>query len=123
MRICSPLPRRLSALLVASPRLAAALQHGVPGAGSLLSRRAFSALPSHTKMMMPALSPTMTSGTLVKWHKKAGDTIAAGDVIADIATDKVRDFRYLAFACRHAPRPRRPAHTSLSLYSALSLSL
>jgi len=37
---------------------------------------------------MPALSPTMEEGTLTKWHVKAGDTVKAGDVIAEIETDK-----------------------------------
>ena len=37
---------------------------------------------------MPALSPTMEEGTLAKWLVKAGDTIEAGDVIAEIETDK-----------------------------------
>lgn len=37
---------------------------------------------------MPALSPTMTSGVLVKWLKKEGDTIEPGDAVADIQTDK-----------------------------------
>lgn len=37
---------------------------------------------------MPALSPTMTEGTIVKWHKKEGDTISPGDVLCDIQTDK-----------------------------------
>ena len=37
---------------------------------------------------MPALSPTMTEGTLAKWFKNEGDPIAAGDVIAEIETDK-----------------------------------
>ncbi len=37
---------------------------------------------------MPALSPTMTSGTLVKWLVAAGDKVASGDVIAEIETDK-----------------------------------
>nr|WP_221230536.1 pyruvate dehydrogenase complex E1 component subunit beta [Brevundimonas variabilis] len=37
---------------------------------------------------MPALSPTMEEGTLTKWHIKAGDTVKAGDVIAEIETDK-----------------------------------
>ncbi|MCC6597411.1 MAG: pyruvate dehydrogenase complex dihydrolipoamide acetyltransferase [Alphaproteobacteria bacterium] len=37
---------------------------------------------------MPALSPTMTEGTLAKWLKKEGDAVAAGDVIAEIETDK-----------------------------------
>ncbi|KAK0183266.1 hypothetical protein PV327_001325 [Microctonus hyperodae] len=37
---------------------------------------------------MPALSPTMTSGTIVKWLKKEGEEISPGDAIADIQTDK-----------------------------------
>ncbi|MCB9991461.1 MAG: pyruvate dehydrogenase complex dihydrolipoamide acetyltransferase [Rhodospirillales bacterium] len=41
-----------------------------------------------TNILMPALSPTMTEGTLAKWHKSVGDTVAAGDVIAEIETDK-----------------------------------
>ena len=40
------------------------------------------------KVLMPALSPTMTEGNLAKWHKKEGDSVAAGDVIAEIETDK-----------------------------------
>lgn len=40
------------------------------------------------KIQMPALSPTMTSGNLTKWNKKEGDEIKAGDVIAEIETDK-----------------------------------
>ncbi len=39
-------------------------------------------------ILMPALSPTMEEGTLAKWHVKAGDTVKAGDVIAEIETDK-----------------------------------
>ena len=41
-----------------------------------------------TDILMPALSPTMEEGTLAKWHVKAGDTVASGDVIAEIETDK-----------------------------------
>jgi pyruvate dehydrogenase E1 component beta subunit len=37
---------------------------------------------------MPALSPTMTEGTLAKWLKKEGDTVDSGDVLAEIETDK-----------------------------------
>ena len=40
------------------------------------------------KILMPALSPTMTEGKLAKWHKKEGDEVSAGDVIAEIETDK-----------------------------------
>jgi pyruvate dehydrogenase E2 component (dihydrolipoamide acetyltransferase) len=39
-------------------------------------------------ILMPALSPTMTEGKLAKWHKKEGDEIKAGDIIAEIETDK-----------------------------------
>ena len=40
------------------------------------------------QILMPALSPTMTEGKLAAWHKKEGDAIAPGDVIAEIETDK-----------------------------------
>jgi pyruvate dehydrogenase E1 component beta subunit len=41
-----------------------------------------------TQILMPALSHTMTEGNLAKWLKKEGDKVAAGDVIAEIETDK-----------------------------------
>jgi len=41
-----------------------------------------------TQILMPALSPTMTEGKLARWLKKQGDTIKAGEVIAEIETDK-----------------------------------
>jgi pyruvate dehydrogenase E2 component (dihydrolipoamide acetyltransferase) len=41
-----------------------------------------------TNILMPALSPTMTEGTLARWLKKEGETVRAGDVIAEIETDK-----------------------------------
>ena len=41
-----------------------------------------------TQILMPALSPTMTEGSLAKWHKKEGDPVKAGDVLAEIETDK-----------------------------------
>lgn len=37
---------------------------------------------------MPALSPTMESGTVTEWHKQPGDELSAGDVICDVETDK-----------------------------------
>ncbi len=40
------------------------------------------------EILMPALSPTMTEGNLAKWLKHEGDTITAGDVLAEIETDK-----------------------------------
>jgi pyruvate dehydrogenase E1 component beta subunit len=41
-----------------------------------------------TDVLMPALSPTMTEGKLARWLKREGDDIRAGDVIAEIETDK-----------------------------------
>ncbi|ONG57312.1 pyruvate dehydrogenase complex dihydrolipoamide acetyltransferase [Pseudoroseomonas deserti] len=41
-----------------------------------------------TNILMPALSPTMTEGTLARWLKKEGDTVKSGDVLAEIETDK-----------------------------------
>jgi len=40
------------------------------------------------KILMPALSPTMTEGNLARWLKKEGDKVASGDVLAEIETDK-----------------------------------
>ncbi len=40
------------------------------------------------EILMPALSPTMTEGTLAKWLVKEGDSVSSGDVLAEIETDK-----------------------------------
>ena len=39
-------------------------------------------------VLMPALSPTMTEGTLAKWHVSVGDVVKSGQILADIETDK-----------------------------------
>ena len=41
-----------------------------------------------TQILMPALSPTMEEGTIVKWMKKEGDFVSPGDVLCEIETDK-----------------------------------
>ena len=41
-----------------------------------------------TDILMPALSPTMEVGTLAKWIVKKGDIVKAGDLLAEIETDK-----------------------------------
>ena len=40
------------------------------------------------EITMPKLSDTMTEGVVVRWHKKKGDVVATGDVLAEIETDK-----------------------------------
>ncbi len=37
---------------------------------------------------MPKMSDTMTEGVVAKWHKKVGDTVKSGDLVAEIETDK-----------------------------------
>ncbi|KAH8650989.1 dihydrolipoyllysine-residue acetyltransferase component-pyruvate dehydrogenase complex [Xylariales sp. PMI_506] len=57
--------------------------------------RWYASYPPHTIIKMPALSPTMTSGNIGAWHKKAGDAIAPGDVLVEIETDKAQmDFEF-----------------------------
>ncbi|KAJ8965135.1 hypothetical protein NQ314_004360 [Rhamnusium bicolor] len=44
--------------------------------------------PSHTRVTLPALSPTMEMGTIISWEKKEGDKLNEGDLLAEIETDK-----------------------------------
>ncbi|CAF0960698.1 unnamed protein product [Brachionus calyciflorus] len=53
-----------------------------------IQKRTLASLPNHTKIVLPALSPTMEQGTLAKWAKKEGDHVLEGDLIAEIETDK-----------------------------------
>lgn len=47
-----------------------------------------SSLPSHKRITLPALSPTMETGTLRSWSKQEGEKIVEGDILAEIETDK-----------------------------------
>lgn len=46
------------------------------------------ALPPHNVVSVPALSPTMETGTIARWHVAEGDAFGAGDSIAEVETDK-----------------------------------
>ncbi|CAK9271134.1 unnamed protein product [Sphagnum jensenii] len=73
-------------------------QYGFLTAKSAYGVRSYSSggLPPHEVLTMPALSPTMTQGNVGKWKKKEGETVAAGDVLCDIETDKATlDFESL----------------------------
>lgn len=63
---------------------------------SVLSRYyASKSFPPHTVISMPALSPTMTAGNIGTWQKQPGDTLAPGDVLVEIETDKAQmDFEF-----------------------------
>ncbi|MCH8897197.1 MAG: hypothetical protein IIC33_02745, partial [Chloroflexi bacterium] len=41
-----------------------------------------------TNIVMPKMGYDMREGTVIRWHKKEGETVARGDVLADIETDK-----------------------------------
>ncbi|KAK3290503.1 2-oxoacid dehydrogenases acyltransferase-domain-containing protein [Chaetomium fimeti] len=57
--------------------------------------RWYASFPPHTVVKMPALSPTMTAGNIGAWQKKAGDSIAPGEVLVEIETDKAQmDFEF-----------------------------
>nr|XP_036579460.1 dihydrolipoyllysine-residue acetyltransferase component- pyruvate dehydrogenase complex [Colletotrichum truncatum]KAF6787007.1 dihydrolipoyllysine-residue acetyltransferase component- pyruvate dehydrogenase complex [Colletotrichum truncatum] len=57
--------------------------------------RCYASYPPHTVIKMPALSPTMTAGNIGAWQKKPGDSIAPGDVLVEIETDKAQmDFEF-----------------------------
>uniref|UniRef100_A0AAQ5XI14 Acetyltransferase component of pyruvate dehydrogenase complex n=1 Tax=Amphiprion ocellaris TaxID=80972 RepID=A0AAQ5XI14_AMPOC len=47
-----------------------------------------SSYPTHMKITLPALSPTMTMGTVQRWEKKVGEKLSEGDLLAEIETDK-----------------------------------
>ena len=68
-------------------RLAAAARSG-QAVRRIAGARWLSTLPPHSLLPMPALSPTMTMGNLAAWKKKEGDEIGAGDIIAEVETDK-----------------------------------
>ena len=70
----------------AAPAAAAAAGAAAPAAAAAPSPS--SNFPPHTLMGLPALSPTMAAGNIASWKKKAGDVVSAGDVLAEVETDK-----------------------------------
>ncbi|KAJ8712388.1 hypothetical protein PYW07_005230 [Mythimna separata] len=50
--------------------------------------RYYADLPGHSKVNLPALSPTMESGSIINWQKKEGDKLSEGDLLCEIETDK-----------------------------------
>ena len=95
--VCRRLPPSQSASLTA---LRPVTRNATPT--FVLARGFSSALPDHTVLLMPALSPTMTQGNIASWLKKVGDKISPGDAIAELETDKVR--------ARRRRRPSFPPH-------------
>ncbi|KAL1961936.1 hypothetical protein VTN77DRAFT_765 [Rasamsonia byssochlamydoides] len=76
-------------------RLKDAVRPQLPMVSALSRYYASKSYPPHTIITMPALSPTMTSGNIGAWHKKAGDTLSPGEVLVEIETDKAQmDFEF-----------------------------
>ncbi|KAH6629568.1 dihydrolipoamide acetyltransferase component of pyruvate dehydrogenase [Boeremia exigua] len=73
--------------------LRGAFQRRTPALAALA--RFYASYPPHTVVSMPALSPTMTAGNIGTWQKAVGDSIAPGDVLVEIETDKAQmDFEF-----------------------------
>ncbi|KAJ5661435.1 Dihydrolipoyllysine-residue acetyltransferase component of pyruvate dehydrogenase complex [Penicillium maclennaniae] len=71
------------------------LKSQMPAISAISRFYASKSFPPHTIICMPALSPTMTAGNVGAWQKKAGDTLAPGDVLVEIETDKAQmDFEF-----------------------------
>ncbi|XP_028323204.1 dihydrolipoyllysine-residue acetyltransferase component of pyruvate dehydrogenase complex, mitochondrial [Gouania willdenowi] len=69
-------------------RVAVTLGPGFFHRAAPLQGKRFYCLPPHQKVELPALSPTMQTGTIARWEKKEGDKICEGDLIAEVETDK-----------------------------------
>lgn len=59
-----------------------------PGSVSAVARAWFSSYPPHEVVGLPALSPTMETGTIASWNMNEGDSFGPGDVICSVETDK-----------------------------------
>ncbi|RMZ81225.1 hypothetical protein DV737_g2704, partial [Chaetothyriales sp. CBS 132003] len=80
----------------AAPRIEAGFSaRAVPSLAALSRYYASSSFPPHTVISMPALSPTMTAGSIGAWQKAVGDSLNPGDVLVEIETDKAQmDFEF-----------------------------
>jgi pyruvate dehydrogenase E2 component (dihydrolipoamide acetyltransferase) len=60
----------------------------LPARFPILNANPFPIQTMSVNIEMPKLSDTMTEGTLIKWHKKVGDSVEIGDILAEVETDK-----------------------------------
>ncbi|KAM6907739.1 dihydrolipoyllysine-residue acetyltransferase component of pyruvate dehydrogenase complex, mitochondrial [Xenentodon cancila] len=72
----------------AAPSPAASASPPPPSAAAPPPAAPGSSYPAHMKIALPALSPTMTMGTVQRWEKKVGEKLSEGDLLAEIETDK-----------------------------------
>ncbi|KAK7539371.1 pyruvate dehydrogenase E2 component [Phyllosticta citribraziliensis] len=94
-RSSAPSCLRATTGLKALSRSQALFSRSTPALSALARYYASKSFPPHTVVTMPALSPTMTAGNIGAWQKKPGDSIAPGDVLVEIETDKAQmDFEF-----------------------------
>lgn len=80
--------RNLSHLRLSQRHAIAGRTQAFQGAWGTNFVRNYADYPSHIKVTLPALSPTMEQGTIISWEKKEGDKLNEGDLLAEIETDK-----------------------------------
>jgi len=80
--------RDFSADAAAPPTSSSSSSSSPPSSSPSATPSTSANLPPHVELAMPALSPTMDSGAIAAWHVKEGQAVSAGDVVADIETDK-----------------------------------
>ncbi|CAJ1930454.1 unnamed protein product [Cylindrotheca closterium] len=73
---------------VAARSSSLSLQHSKRAAAPLTLRSWFSSYPPHEVVGLPALSPTMETGTIASWNKEEGDTFGPGESLCSVETDK-----------------------------------
>ncbi|XP_032388700.1 dihydrolipoyllysine-residue acetyltransferase component of pyruvate dehydrogenase complex, mitochondrial isoform X2 [Etheostoma spectabile] len=78
----------LESLQAAGPSPVASAPPPPPAAAPAATAAPGSSYPTHMKITLPALSPTMTMGTVQRWEKKVGEKLSEGDLLAEIETDK-----------------------------------
>ncbi|PAA68631.1 hypothetical protein BOX15_Mlig000634g1 [Macrostomum lignano] len=81
-------PQHLATSLIGQSRIPALPYHTKSAVLFRQPVRHYSDLPPHQLVALPALSPTMESGSIVSWDKSVGDEIAEGDVLCEVETDK-----------------------------------
>ncbi|XP_069325047.1 dihydrolipoyllysine-residue acetyltransferase component of pyruvate dehydrogenase complex, mitochondrial isoform X6 [Eulemur rufifrons] len=70
------------------PQVAPAPTPAAPSPPTPSAQPPGSSYPTHMQVLLPALSPTMTMGTVQRWEKKVGEKLSEGDLLAEIETDK-----------------------------------
>src|SRR4030095_618463 len=94
--------------------------HHRGGPSRLLRQRSREELMAVSKVLMPKLSEAMESGKIIKWLKKEGDRIQAGDILAEFETDKA-DVEMEAFGSGVLRKILQPAGSTVPVGSLIGV--